>query len=75
MNVSTDDIKAIKPGTVIPFLCKDALAMNTACSLVTRVKRVGMPEGVVDYETQKFYDTNILLIRALCADDVKILNK
>jgi len=75
MNVSTDDIKAIKPGTVRPFLCKDALAMNTACSLVTRVKRVGMPEGVVDYETQKFYDTNILLIRALCADDVKILNK
>ena len=75
MNVSTDDIKSIKAGVIKPFLCKDALAMNSACTLVTRVKRVGMPEGVVNYETQKFYETNIVLIRAMGEGDVPVLNR
>lgn len=43
MNVSTEDIRNIKPGETIPFLCEDGKAMFVASSLVTRVKRVGMP--------------------------------
>lgn len=46
MNVSTESIWAIKPGTIQPFICENALALNTACSLVTRLKRVGLPDGV-----------------------------
>jgi hypothetical protein len=34
-----------------------------------------MPEGVVDYETQKFFDLNIVAIRALREGDTKVLNK
>ena len=75
MNVSTEDIKNIKAGTIKPFICEDALAMNSACTLVTRVKRVGMPEGVVNYETQKFYETNIILIRAMKEGDDFVLNR
>ena len=75
MNVSTVDIKNIKAGTIKPFICKDALAMNSAASLVTRVKRIGMPEGVIDYETQKFYETNIILIHAMKEGDELVLNR
>lgn len=74
MNVSTEDIRNIKPGETIPFLCEDGKAMFVASSLVTRVKRVGMPEGVVDYEVKKFFDKNIVLIRAMRAGDEKVLN-
>lgn len=75
MNVTTEDIRAIKPGSIKPFVCEDALAINSACSLVTRLKRIGMPDGVVDYETQKFYDINILLIHAMKEGDDKVLNR
>lgn len=75
MNVTTEEIRAIRPGTIEPFICEDALALNSACSLVTRLKRVGMPDGVSNYETQKFYDKNILLIHAMRENDDFILNK
>lgn len=75
MSVSSDDIKAIKPGVIKPFLCDDTKDMYSACSLVTRIKRVGMPEGVSGYETQKFYENNILLIRAMREGDEKVLNR
>lgn len=75
MNVSTEDIRNIKAGTIKPFICADALAMNSAGSLVTRLKRVGMPEGVIDYETQKFYETNIILIHAMKEGDEQVLNR
>jgi len=75
MNVTSEDIKNIKPGTIKPFPCDNAKGMMSACSLVTWMKRVGMPEGVVDYETQKFFDTNILLIRAMREGDIKVLNQ
>lgn len=75
MNVTTEDIRAIKPGAIKPFICEDALAINSACVLVTRLKRVGMPDGVTDYETQKFYDLNLLLIHALRDGDEKVLNR
>ena len=75
MKVSTDDIRMIRPGTIEPFLCDDAQAMYSAASLIARLKNVGMPEGIVDYETQKFYDLNLVLIHALCEGDTKVLNR
>lgn len=75
MKVGTEDIRAIRPGEIKPFLCDDANALNCACSLTTRLKRVGMPKGVVNYETQKFYDMNLLLVRAMREGDVTVLNQ
>ena len=75
MKISTEDIRAIKPGTIKPFIGDDALALNSACSLITRLKRVGIPEGIVDYETQKFYDLNLLLVHALREGDTYVLNR
>ena len=75
MNVTTDEIRAIKPGAVKPFLCEDAKALYTACSLVSILKNKGMPEGVVNYETQKFFENNIILIHAMAEGDQPILNK
>ena len=75
MSVSTEEIRAIKPGTIKPFLCEDANALYSGCSLVSILKRRGMPDGVVDYETQKFFDENILLVRAMKEGDVPVLNK
>lgn len=75
MSVSTEEIRAIKPGTIKPFLCEDANALYSGCSLVSILKRKGMPDGVVDYETQKFFDENILLVRAMKEGDVPVLNR
>lgn len=75
MNVTTEDIRNIKPGTVKPFLCEDAKALYTGCSLVSILKNKGMPDGVVNYETQKFFDSNILLIHAMKEGDTQILNR
>lgn len=75
MNVSTDDIRNIPPGVLKLFPCEDGRKMRSACSLVTTVKRTELPKDVVDYETQKFFDLNIVAIRALGAGDTKILNK
>lgn len=75
MNVTTEKIKAIKPGTIQPFLCEDAKALYSGCSLVSALKRKDMPEGVADYETQKFFDDNILLIRAMREGDTPVLNR
>lgn len=75
MNVTTEEIRGIRPGTIVPFQCEDALALNSACSLVTRLKKVGMPAGVVNYETQKYYDRNIIIIHAMREGDEFVLNK
>lgn len=75
MNVTTEDIRGIKPGTVKPFLCEDAKALYSACSLVSILKNRGMPDGVVNYETQKFFESNIILIHAMGEGDVPFLNK
>ena len=74
-NVTVKDIKAIKPGRIQPFICDDGAALNSACALLYRMKRIGMPEGIVNYEAQKFYDLNILLIRAMRPGDEFVLNK
>ena len=75
MKVSTEDIRAIKPGAIEPFLCDDAPSMYSATSLIARLKNVGMPEGVVDYEVQRFFDRNIILIHALKEGDEKVLHR
>lgn len=75
MNVTMEDIKSMRPGTIVPFLCEDARKMQSAATMVSQVKRLGMPEGVVDYEVQKFFKDNILLIHAMKEGDVPVLNR
>jgi hypothetical protein len=75
MNVTTEDIRSIPPGALRIFKCEDGKKMRSACSLVTTVKRTEMPDGVVDYETRKEFDTNIVIIRALREGDNKVLNR
>lgn len=75
MNVTTEDIRNIRPGTIKPFLCEDAKSLYSACSLVSILKNRGMPEGVVNYETQKFFENNILLIHAMKEGDEQVLNR
>jgi hypothetical protein len=75
MNVTTEDIKAIKAGQFKPFLCEDARKMQSAATLIGQVKRLAMPEGVVEYEFQRFFDENIILIHALGEGDMKVFNR
>lgn len=80
MNVSTEDIRNIKPGTLAYFFCEDASKMRSACSLVSIIKQTGMPEHVVDYETKKLFRkdnkvADLLIIRPLREGDVKVLNR
>lgn len=74
MNVSTDAIRAIKPGAIEPFSC-DAGKMFSIASTLSAIKRKGLPEGVVDYEHQKFFDRNIIIIHALKENDSYVLNQ
>ena len=79
MNVTTEDIRSIRPGQTKAFVCEDARAMYTATSITSRLKRVGMPDGVANYETQKFFaekpNESVILIRAMKATDKPILNQ
>lgn len=75
MNVKKEDIVAIKPGQIVPFICEDAMKMQSAASMVSQIKRLGLPEGVVDYEVQKFFDNNVILIHALGEGEARVLNK
>ena len=75
MNVSLEKLKEMRPGQVKPFLCDTAKAMFSGCSLVTFLKRTGLPEGIADYETQKDFGDNILLVRAMGEGDTPILNR
>lgn len=75
MNVTTDDIKGIKAGTIKPFICEDARKMQSAATLAGQLKRLGMPDGVVDYEFQKFFDCNVILIHAMKEGDERVLNR
>ena len=65
MKVTTEQILKIRPGKTVAFQCESARAMHTVCSLVTRIKRIGMPSGVINYETKKDYNTNILRVHAM----------
>lgn len=72
MNATTEEIRAIKPGGIEPFLCDGGKGMDSVAVLVTRIKRYGFPEGVVDYEAKKFYGKNIILVHAMREGDPKV---
>lgn len=74
MSVTTEDIKNIKPGSIEPFTCESG-KMYSIATMITQIKRRGMPDGVVDYEHQKFFDKGIILIHPLKEGDVCVLNK
>lgn len=73
MNVSTDEIKAIKPGATEAFLC-DKDKMRSCATVLSMLNRNGRPEGVAFYEHKKFWDKGIVIIRAMKEDDVPVLN-
>jgi hypothetical protein len=50
--------------------------MQSAATMIGQIKRLGMPDGVVDYEFQKFFgESNIILIHAMRENEEKVLNK
>ena len=75
MAVTLEDIKAIKPGTTEAFNCESGAMFYVATALSTlKRKPEDMPLGIVGYEHKKFFDKNIIVIRALREGDEKVLN-
>lgn len=77
MNVSTDDITALKKGEIKAFLCDDEKKCRSASSLITNALRVckdKMQPGVANYERKIQYDDHIIIIRAMGENDVPVLN-
>lgn len=74
MSVSQEQIRTIKPGMTEAFSCSGR-EMFAAATAISTVKRMGMPEGVVDYEHKKLFDKGIIIIRAMGEGDEKILNQ
>lgn len=74
MTVTTEEIKAIKPGATEAFNC-DADKMYGVATTLSVIKRRGKPEGVADYEHKKFFDKNIIVIRAMREGDEPVLNR
>jgi hypothetical protein len=75
MNVSTEDIRSIAPGTLALFPCEGGGNIRSARSLMSIVKDTDtMQDGVVDYESKKFkLETGLVLaIRALREGDIPI---
>jgi len=74
MNVSTAEIKAIKPGTTEAFHC-DAAKMPSLATVLSDMKKYKkMPDDVVCYEHKKFPEKNIVIIRAMRECDTPMLN-
>lgn len=73
MTVTSDQIKSIKPGAIESFNC-DADKMYAVATALSTIKRKGLPEGVVGYEHKKFFERNIITIRAMREGDVPVLN-
>lgn len=75
MNVSTAEIKAIKPGATEAFHC-DAGKMKSLATVLSDLKVYKkMPDGVVAYEHKKFPEKNIVIIRAMRESDSPMLNQ
>ena len=74
MTVSLEEIKSIKPGATESFNC-DADKMFSVATALSTLKRKGMPDGVVDYEHKKFFERNIITIRAMREGDESVLNR
>lgn len=77
MNVSTEDIRNIPAGVIRLFPCEGGGNIRSARTLISIIKDTGLPEGVVDYETQRFkLETGLVLaIRAMREGDTPVLNK
>lgn len=74
MNVTTEEIKAIKPGATEAFHC-DVTKMRSLATILSDMKKYGCcPEGIVEYEHRKFPNKKIVIIRALREGDMKVLN-
>lgn len=74
MNVTTDEIKAIKPGATEAFHC-DKDKMRSLATVLSSLNRTGRPEGIVFYEHKKMWDKDIVIIRAMKEGDVPMLNR
>lgn len=74
MTVTTEEIKNIKPGATEAFNC-DSEKMYAVATVLSTIKRRGMPEGVADYEHKKLFDKNIIIIRAMREGDEPLLNR
>jgi len=75
MNVSTAEIKAIKPGTTEAFHC-DAAKMPSLATVLSDMKKYKkMPDDVICYEHKKFPEKNIVIIRAMRECDEPMLNR
>ena len=74
MNVSTAEIRAIKPGSTEAFHC-DKDKMRSLATVLSSLNRTGRPEGVACYEHKKMWDKDIVIIRAMREGDVPMLNK
>lgn len=72
-NVTTDEIRNIKPGATEAFHC-DSSKMYAVATALSTLKRRGLPDGVVDYEHRKYFDKDIIVIRALRVGDEPVLN-
>lgn len=74
MNVSTKEIKAIKPGATEAFHC-DVSKMKSLATVLSDMKTFKKtPEGVVGYEHKKFPEKNLVIIRAMRENDEPMLN-
>ena len=75
MNVSTDEIKAIKPGCTEAFNC-DKEKMKSLATVLSTLNTFGSrPDDIVLYEHKKFPSKNIVIVRAMREGDEPILNK
>lgn len=73
MTVGIEDIKNIRPGATEAFHC-DGDKMYAVATALSTIKRKGMPDGVTAYEHKKFFDKNIIVIRAMRDGDTPMLN-
>jgi hypothetical protein len=74
-NVSTEEIKSIKPGATEAFHC-DATKMRSLATALSDMKRYRkMPEGIVAYEHITFPEKNIVVVRAMREGEEKVFNR
>lgn len=78
MNVTTEEIRKIPPGSLRLFPCEDGGKVRSARSLISIIKETdSMQEGVVNYETKKFeLETGLVFaVRAMREGDAPVLNR
>jgi hypothetical protein len=74
MNVTTAEIKAIRPGATEAFHC-DAAKMKSLATVLSDLKVYKkLPDNIVAYEHKKLPEKNIVIIRAMRDGDTPMLN-